>query len=120
MTTAEKITVMQAFIDGKTIETRINNDSWMEVSLENNDDLYWNWEKNEYRIKPETKYVPYEIPEEIKLGIEVQTINKKGQWIITGKSKGTIYAANAYHTFKEALERFEYMDGTPFGKEVKE
>lgn len=49
-TTEEKIRVMQAFVDGKQIEGRINDPSqaWRPVS----DTLSWNWGVMEYRIKP--------------------------------------------------------------------
>lgn len=44
----ESIKVMQAFEDGKTIQSRFLNDEWKD-----NPNPKWNWETCSYRIKPE-------------------------------------------------------------------
>jgi hypothetical protein len=46
--TADAIKIMQAYVDGKTIETRVRRDKWFENSSPG-----WNWEEAQYRIKPE-------------------------------------------------------------------
>lgn len=47
MKTEDKIKVMQAYLDGKKIESRsIPNGEWSEFFLEPN----WNWEELEYRV----------------------------------------------------------------------
>lgn len=49
MNTKHKIEVMQAFLDGKTIQmTDKSLDIWEDFLAE----PYWNWEANDYRIKP--------------------------------------------------------------------
>ena len=55
MDTKEKIEVMQAWLDGKTIEiAHPRDDIWHEVAGEPN----WNWGYNNYRIKPEEVIKP--------------------------------------------------------------
>mgnify|MGYP003329924594 CR=1 FL=1 len=50
-TTKEKIEVMQAFEEGKPIQIRINKEDgkWFDFK----ETPHWNWEENDYRIKPE-------------------------------------------------------------------
>ena len=48
-TTAQKIEIMQAFADGKTIEYKCKgHDRWGEARTPQ-----WNWSANDFRIKPE-------------------------------------------------------------------
>lgn len=52
-TTQEKIAIMQAYVDGKKIESLSynNNDArWMDVT-----DPAWSWINNDYRVKKEKK-----------------------------------------------------------------
>jgi len=82
-TLEEKIEVMQAFLDGKTIQDNIDGE-WADwestsataVSFVSNDQIVWtsplaetssvdhhlqfNWGQIDYRIKPENKQVPYD------------------------------------------------------------
>lgn len=49
-TTQEKIEIMQAFVDGETIEFNLNDGaSWW--SSNGSAEFTWNWEQNDYRIK---------------------------------------------------------------------
>lgn len=53
MKTIEMIEVMQAFVDGDIIQYRVKDDVWRNAHhLE--DDLGWDWDTVEYRIKPES------------------------------------------------------------------
>ena len=52
MNTEEKIKVMQAFVEGKTIE-RLRNGEWVGFDCEPS----WDWYKYSYRIKPEPKII---------------------------------------------------------------
>ena len=56
MTTEEKIAVMQAFVDKKEIEILINNE-WKTMVIP---DPNWNWGADNYRIKQEPKYQPFD------------------------------------------------------------
>jgi len=59
MTTQEKILVMQGFVDGKRIQVRYGESRWTDYRFS---ELDWNWEKCEYRIKPEEKPLFRAIP----------------------------------------------------------
>ena len=53
--TAEKIAIMQAFLDGKKIEVRTSPDrGWREIDTVN---PHWDWYGQDYRIKPEPKEI---------------------------------------------------------------
>lgn len=56
-TLEEKIEVMQAFLDGKTIQDNIDG-NWTDWKSGN--DPQFNWGTYDYRIKPENKQVPYD------------------------------------------------------------
>lgn len=56
MTTQEKIEVMKAYTEGKQIQLKILG-NWKD--WHDGQDPEWNWEANEYRIKPESTYRPY-------------------------------------------------------------
>lgn len=61
MTTQEKIEVMKAYEDGKTIQSYdIEQDKWV-----NCHNPTWNWLGFDYRIKPESKYRPYKDTDEM-------------------------------------------------------
>jgi len=56
---AEKIKIMQAWVDEKPIQYRtisVSN-TWIDVSKDGS--LAWDWSINEYRIKPEPTLVPW-------------------------------------------------------------
>ena len=64
-TTKEKIEVMQAFIDGKEIEFRLftpTNSMFWRISQT----PMWNFDKNEYRIKPSEPVYVYPIYKRLK------------------------------------------------------
>lgn len=56
-TTAEKIAVMQAYEDGKTVLTKqYSMIKWSPMSGYK-DEPYWNWQVNDYKVKPEPKEI---------------------------------------------------------------
>jgi hypothetical protein len=65
MTTKEKIEVMQAYLDGKTIQIKyMNRNDWdgaIEFNLNDKSESDWNWVSFSYRVKPENIY-PKVIP----------------------------------------------------------
>ena len=62
--TAERIEIMQAFVDGKQIEFKDSMGRWCEAK-----NPLWNWDsKREYRIKPEPKYRPFKDAEWVLAG----------------------------------------------------
>ena len=63
MKVSEQIAIMKAYEDGKTIEQkRIDGTEW--ASIVHVEDFPFDFVANEYRIKPEDKYRPYESVEE--------------------------------------------------------
>ena len=63
MKVSEQIAIMKAYEDGKTIERRaIFTSAWK--SLDYVENYPFDFVSNEYRIKPEDKYRPYESVEE--------------------------------------------------------
>lgn len=55
--TKERIAIMQAYVDGEKIEAYWHG-HWYEISEFEN----WNWEENDYRIKPIPAPIPMTIP----------------------------------------------------------
>lgn len=118
--TAERIKVMQAYVDGKKIQWAYNStDIWHDAD-------YPHWKPNvNYRIKPESKYRPFANGEECWLemlkhqpfgfvifnecytcivsvsNIDVSMTNMSGD-IIT-------------QPFGDLTEDYTFADGTPFG-----
>lgn len=61
--TKEKIAIMQAFVDKKTVEYYTEEfNIWLKVVSP-----IWNWEKWEYRIKPELQYQRFDFTDAEKL-----------------------------------------------------
>jgi hypothetical protein len=65
MTLQEQIAVMQAALEGKTIELRVRGaghqpDLWSLVPIDNiGKERYWNWFAYEFRVKPPDPRVVY-------------------------------------------------------------
>ncbi len=119
----ELLPVIQAFAEGKTIEVRVGNDSWVKT-----DEVYGGRNNDyDYRIKPEPKYRPFKDAEECwqemqkhepfgwvkdkerghKVTItRVNDDENTGFMAINGKSEWTLEGLMDYYTF---------ADGTPFG-----
>ena len=108
-----------ALVEGKTIQC-INTKSgtWEDVKIEEFLRIH---DSNNYRIKPEPKYRPFKTQEECWQ--EMQKHQPFG-WL-KGKDGGTLYLIYCINncidtiydinSFKEAINIYEFMDGTPFG-----
>lgn len=117
--TAERIKIMQAFVDGKQIEFKDCMGRWCEVK-----NPLWNWDsERKYRIKPEPKYRPFanvdecwqEIQKHQPFGwIKYETDNVYS--FIVKVDKDYVYlAVNEYWSFDIILKKYTFADGTPFG-----
>ena len=118
--TAERIKVMQAFVDGKAIEERrisFDHTEWVD-----NNNPEWRWDKFDYRIKPESKYRPFKDAEECWK--EMQKHQPFG-WLSNGELLFNIISigagitihnciSNCGYSFKSAVS-LTFADGTPFG-----
>lgn len=111
----ELLPVIQAFADGKTIQVKGGNGIWCDDVNELSFDL----DPQDYRIKPEPKYRPFKDSEEC--WNEMQRHQPFG-WT---KLKGEI----GYHfvidvddtiNYSDALEKCTFADGTPFGIPIED
>ena len=75
MKVSEQIAIMKAYEDGKTIEWKHYGETeWK--SIEHVENYLFDFVANEYRIKPEPKYRPYESVEEA-----FEEARKHGFWV---------------------------------------
>lgn len=116
----ELLPIIQAFVDGKTIEARTNSISkWIETTTPKFDLLH------EYRIKPEPKYRPFKNAEECWQEMQkhqpfgwVRVINRYKNILELRDSKNGIELLEENWTYKDLCERVTFADGTPFGVKV--
>lgn len=114
--TAKKIAVMQAYVDGKSIEYERRSDSgkWRNVSQPQ-----WDWVEMRYRVKPEISYIPFTFDDaefligrtvkhktasEVFMLVEIRMHDVQG----ISYSQGISYAG--------LLENYVFVDGSPCGK----
>ena len=105
-----------AFAEGRTIQAKYigipNEDVWVDDPAP-----YFDNSKYEFRIKPEPKYIPFTFEDREEL---------RGKWVRNKKSyiELMIYIISENHvnghTWEQALEVLEFLDGTPFGKLVED
>lgn len=120
--TAERIKIMQAYVDGKRIQyAEDDTDVWHNI-----DEPDWYSDYN-YRIKPEPRYRPFKDAEECWQ--EMLNHQPFGWVLFLGSIKNLRFRAcisAVYNTtveisdrpqydFKDAFEGFTFADGTPFG-----
>ena len=72
---SEQIAIMKAYQDGKTIEAKHYGETKWKI-IEYVEDFPFDFVMNEYRIKPEPKYRPYESVEEA-----FNEAEKHGFWV---------------------------------------
>lgn len=119
----ELLPIMQAFADGKKIETRYDIYDWTETEV-----LYLE-SNNVYRIRPEPKYRPFRTLEECwnemlkhQPFAFLSSANKYDWFSICrvfeeeGIPKIT-FASNPYSDYDmiKVFDTFQFADGTPFG-----
>lgn len=116
--TAERIKIMQAFVDGKLIEFKDCMGCWC-VAVNPS----WNWDSGgEYRIKPEPKYRPFANAEECWQ--EMQKHQPFG-WIKASHGKFPIIGFknnmiafgrnDNWQDYNYIFKSYTFADGTPFG-----
>ena len=116
----ELLPIIKAFAEGKTIQVRTNNRSWVDL-VDNNLEINVLFE---YRIKPEPKYRPFKSQEECW-----QEMHKHPDfgWIIYNKKYYSICDVTSNEItilyecdpccldLKSCMEEVTFTDGTPFG-----
>lgn len=132
MTTKEKLKIMQAYLDGDIIQSKIigySDDSWKD--LQSDLEPTWFWDQFDYRIKPQPECRPYVDDEEWlneynnAMRIEHKAlpgiwVNDKSngniKYLVVAYDKGGIWLGTGqYYTFYSAFLHFKYIDGSPFG-----
>lgn len=110
--------IIQAFAEGKVIQCKscITNE-WRDF-----DEPAFNGLPDNYRIKPEPKYRPFKSQEEcVKEMLKhqpfgwVKEISSEMLYLINGISNMSIIIMEDINSFKEAMNIYEFKDGTPFG-----
>lgn len=123
MKVSEQIAIMKAYEDGKTIEQkRFDKTEWESIVYV--EDFPFDFVANEYRIKPESKYRPYESVDEA-----FNEAEKHGFWvknkshnlrmidIIECTESGKLYICG--FNASEYLNNFVWLDdGSPCGIKI--
>ena len=111
-----KLPIITAFAEGKTIQFH-NGHEW--VDLEEPD---FRCSPDAYRIKPKSKYRPFKTQEECWQEMQKHQpfgwVKEKASemiYLINGISDMSIVIMEGIYLFKEAMNIYEFKDGTPFG-----
>lgn len=124
--------ILQAFAEGKVIETRTDPSTLKGKESECNDwtemkELEY-WSSVQYRIKPEPKYRPFKDAEECWTEMQkhqpfgwVKDRNGSKFVIENVDSRGFVEVYDeGTCNFKEVFENYTFADGLPFGVKVEE
>lgn len=122
---------LQAFAEGKIIETRRKQSAVKGTSVPND----WTeikeigyWDNIEYRVKPEPKYRPFKDAEECWTEMQKHQsfgLVKTGESIrrlitLVDVDRIQIGNQNLNWTYAQVFKAFIFMDGQPFGVKVEE
>ena len=110
--------IIQAYAEGKSIQYQTDSKSWSDITK----DLYLCNHPPLYRIKPEPKYRPFKTKEECLNEMLkhqpfgwVKEISSEMLYLINGISDMSIVIMEDISSFEEAMNIYEFKDGTPFG-----
>ena len=114
----ELLPIIQAFAEGKTLQYHSKENGWIDwINFVN-----FNEPPSKYRIKPEPKYRPFKNQEECWNEMLkhqpfgwVKEISSEMLYLINGISNMSIVIMEDISSFKEAMNIYEFKDGTPFG-----
>ena len=111
-----------ALADGKTIQILNMEGNWVDVEVKK---LNYIPETLKFRIKPKSQYRPFKTQEECWEEMLkhqpfgwIKEISSEMLYQINGISNMSIVIMEDINSFKEAMNIYEFKDGTPFG--VKE
>ena len=116
----ELLPIIQAFAEGKPIQDKIEEmTDWVDTDEIN---LEYEGKKIKHRIKPQPKYRPFKTQEECWNEMLkhqpfgwVKEISCEMLYLINGISNESIVIMEDINSFKEAMNIYEFKDGTPFG-----
>ena len=113
----EAAKVMEAYADVKKVQKQDINGLWIDC-----DNPMFDWASFNYRIKPGPKYRPFKSQEECWNEMLkhqpfgwVKEISCEMLYLINGISNESIVIMEDINSFKEAMNIYEFKDGTPFG-----
>ena len=108
--------IIEAYSKGKTIQIK-NKDKWADVV-----EATFSASPDKYRIKPEQKYRPFKNQEECWKEMQkhqpfgwVKEKVSEMLYLINGISNMGIAIMEDITSFEEAINIYEFKDGTPFG-----
>ena len=114
--TKELLPIMKAYSKGKIVQI------WDESKWVDLDEVSFSASPDKYRIKPEPKYRPFKSQEECWQEIQKHQpfgwVKEKVSvmlYLINGISNESIVIMEDINSFKEAMNIYEFKDGTPFG-----
>lgn len=122
--------ILQAFAEGKVIETRTDPNVIGKGLEDMNDWTEMNeiehWNNIQYRVKPEPTYRPFKDAEECWAEMLehqpfgwVKTKDKGIRLCMSGLNQKSAFT-QVGHKYDEAFDEFTFADGTPFGVKVEE
>ena len=124
MKVSEQIAIMKAFEDGKSIERRaFFTSAWK--SIDNTENYQFNFAEYEYRIKPVSKYRPYDSVDEAfkeaeKHGFWVKSKDKHSLFFIDSfeaAGNGDVYVSHCH--VGAFIEKFIWFDDcSPCGVKI--
>ena len=113
-----------ALAEGKIIQFKQENGEWTDLKT---DLMCGIAESFRYRIKPEQEYRPFKTQEECWNEMLkhqpfgwVKEISCEMLYLINGISNMSIVIMEDINSFKEAMNIYEFKDGTPFGIKEEE
>ena len=108
-----------ALAEGKIIQFKQENGEWTDLKI---DLMCGIAGSSKYRIKPEPKCRPFRTQEECWQEMLkhqpfgwVKEISSEMLYLINGISNMSIVIMEDINSFKEAMNIYEFKDGTPFG-----
>lgn len=122
--------ILQAIVDGKTIQHKTTNREWYDTNVASLDHLVTYYK--DYRIKPEQKYRPFKDAKECRsemlkhqpFGWLISQNGEVNSLIIFIDNEGIVIGDrnNGVIGFVTATDLFKikFADGTPFGVKVEE
>ena len=110
--TRAAIDVMQGHLDCKKIQYRgRNRDAWWGT-----EEYRWDWDENEYRIKPKSTIRPWSMAE-CPVGEKVIKPGASGEAQIVEKDEAGCFigAGPEFTTYRDVLKNYTMLNGDPCG-----
>lgn len=107
--------ILQAIVDGKTIQHKTINREWYDTNVASLDHLVTYYK--DYRIKPETTYRPFKDAEECWAEmLEHQPFG----WVKYADKYISISVIDSNNDYEIDFDDYTFADSTPFGVKIEE